>query len=100
MTCYFYFVLMPLGSLTCGECNVISLYFICCSVCLVCCMFDSVCELFVETICNILGVVVILLLNVVEVVVAVVRLSVWFISVWSSCHEITEFPDGVYWSAP
>ena len=32
--------------------------------------------------------------------VVVVRLSVWFISVWSSCVEIAEFPDGVHWSAP
>ena len=33
-----------------GECNVISLYFLCCSlngsVCLVCYVFDSVCKLF------------------------------------------------------
>ena len=36
------------------------------SVCLVCCVFDSVCELFGETIRN-MGVVVILLLNVMEV---------------------------------
>ena len=36
--------------LSCGECDVISLYFMCCSVnvpaCLVCYMFDSVCKLF------------------------------------------------------
>ena len=35
--------------LSCGECYVISLYFMCCSinvsVYLVCCVFDSVCEL-------------------------------------------------------
>ena len=37
------------------------------SVCLVCCVFDSVCELFGETIHNMYGVVVILLLNVMEV---------------------------------
>ena len=47
--------------LSCGECDVISLYFMCCSVtgsvCLVCCVCDSVCELFGETI---------LLLNVME----------------------------------
>ena len=45
--------------LSCWECDVISLYFMCCSgngsVCLVCGVFDSVCELF--------GVVAILLLN-------------------------------------
>ena len=38
--------------LSCGECNVIDMYFMCCSVngsvCLVCCVFDSVCELFGE----------------------------------------------------
>ena len=37
------------------------------SVCFVCCVFDSVCELFGETIRNCLGVVAILLLNVMEV---------------------------------
>ena len=37
------------------------------SVCLVCCVFDSICEVFGETICNMFGVVVILLLNVMEV---------------------------------
>ena len=35
--------------LSCGECDVISLYLRCCSVsvsiCLVCCVFYSVCEL-------------------------------------------------------
>ena len=39
-----------------GECDVISLYFMICSVngsvCLVCCVVDRVCELFGETICN------------------------------------------------
>ena len=39
------------------SCDVISFYFMCCSVngsvCLVCCMFDSVCELFGETIRNV-----------------------------------------------
>ena len=35
------------------------------SVCFVCCVFDSVCELFGETMC--LGVVAILLLNAMEV---------------------------------
>ena len=37
------------------------------SVCLVCCVFDNVCELFGETIRNMFGVVVILLLNVMDV---------------------------------
>ena len=40
-----------------GECNVVSIYFLYCSVngsvCLVCCVFGSVCELFGETIRNI-----------------------------------------------
>ena len=37
-----------------SECNVVSLYVMCChvngSVCFVCCVFDSVCELFGDTI--------------------------------------------------
>ena len=45
--------------LSCGECYVISLYFVRfsvgVSVCLVCCVFDSVCELFGETIRNMFG---------------------------------------------
>ena len=45
--------------LNCGECDVISLYFMCCSVnrsvCLVCCVFDRVCELFGEVIRNMFG---------------------------------------------
>ena len=49
MSCNFYFVLLPLG-LGCGECNVISLYFMSCSVngsvCLVGLVFYSVCEFF------------------------------------------------------
>ena len=39
--------------------NVISLYFMCCYVngyiCLVCCVFDSVCDLFGESIGNLFG---------------------------------------------
>ena len=54
--------------MSCGECNVISLYFLCCSVnrsvCLVCCMFVN-CLVKQFAIC--LNVVVILLLNVAEV---------------------------------
>ena len=42
-----------------SECNVVSLYVVCCSVnvsvCFVCCALDSVCELFGETICNVFG---------------------------------------------
>ena len=45
--------------MSCGECNVISLYFLCFSVngsgFFVCCVTDNDCELFVETICNIFG---------------------------------------------
>ena len=49
-----------------------SLYLLCCSVnvsvCLVCCVLDSVCQLFGETIRNVcLGVVAVLLLNVMDV---------------------------------
>ena len=53
------------------ECDVLSLYLMCYSVngsvCLVCCVFDSVCELLVKQFVICLGVVVILLLNVMEV---------------------------------
>ena len=58
MTYYFclFYCLLDLRS---GECNVISLYVLCCSVngsvCLVCCVFDSVRELFDETIRNMFG---------------------------------------------
>ena len=42
-----------------GECDVVSLYILYCSVngfvCFVCCVFDSVCELFGETIRNMFG---------------------------------------------
>ena len=31
------------------------LYVVCCSVCFVCCMFDSIFELFGETIRNVIG---------------------------------------------
>ena len=54
-----------------GEFDVVSSCVLCCSVngsvCFVCCVFDSVCELFGETIRNGLGVFAILLLNVMEV---------------------------------
>ena len=66
MSCYFYFVLLPLGE-GCGECEVISLYFMCCSVngfvWLVCCML-RVCDCLVKQFAICLGVVVILLVNV------------------------------------
>ena len=58
MSCYFCFVLLPLGPRN-GEFEVVSLYVLCCSVngsvCFVCCVFDSVCELFGETIRNMFG---------------------------------------------
>ena len=54
-----------------GECNVISWYFMCCSVnvsvCRVCCVFDSVSELFSETIRNVFGCGCYFLLNVMDV---------------------------------
>ena len=54
--------------LSCGECNVISLYSMCCSVngyvCLVCCMFVNC---LVKSFAMCLGVVAILFLNVMDV---------------------------------
>ena len=54
--CELLFFLLDLRS---GECNGVSLYVLCCrvngSVCFVCCVFDSVCELFGETIRNMFG---------------------------------------------
>ena len=42
-----------------SECNVVSVYVVCfsvnVSVCFVCCVLDSVCELFGETNCNVFG---------------------------------------------
>ena len=42
-----------------SECDVVTLYGVCwsvnVSVCFVCCVFDSVCELFGETIRNVFG---------------------------------------------
>ena len=56
--------------LSCGECYVISLYFVRfsvgVSVCLVCCVFDGVCERFGETIRNVFGCGCYLLLNVMD----------------------------------
>ena len=70
VSCYFYLLYCCLD-LSCGECDVISLYFMCCSVngsvCLVCCVFGSVYELFGETIRKMFGCGFILLLNVMEV---------------------------------
>ena len=51
--------LLCLLDLRSSECEVVSLYVVCCSVnvsvCFVCCVFDSVCELFGETIRNVFG---------------------------------------------
>ena len=62
MSCYFYFVLLPLGP--CSECDVMSLYCLCCyvnvSVCLVCCVFVNC--LVVKQFAMCLGVVAVLLL--------------------------------------
>ena len=54
--CELFYSLLDLRS---SECNVVSLYVVCCSVnvsvCFVCCVLDSVCELFGETIRNVCG---------------------------------------------
>ena len=51
-----FYSLLDLGS---SECGIVSLYVMRCSVnvsvCFVCCVFDSVCELFGETIRNVFG---------------------------------------------
>ena len=58
MSCYFTLFYGLLDPRYC-ECDVISLHFRCCSVngstYLVCCLFDSVLELFGETIRNVFG---------------------------------------------
>ena len=73
MSCYFCFVYY-LFDLRSGECNVVSLYVLCCpvngSVCFVCCVFDGVCELFSETIRNMFGSM-FFLLNVMELLCVV-----------------------------
>ena len=55
----FFTELYCLLDLSCSECDVMSLYFLCCSVkvsvCLVCYVLDSVCELFGKTIRNVFG---------------------------------------------
>ena len=56
LLCFINYSLLDLRS---SESNVVSLYVVCCSVnvsvCFVCCMLDSVCELFGETIRNVFG---------------------------------------------
>ena len=66
-SCYFYCLL----DMSCGECNVISLYFMCCSangsvLCVACLTVFVNCLVKQFAIC--LGVVVILLMNVMEVI--------------------------------
>ena len=67
-----------------SECDVVSLYVMCCSVnvsvCFVYCVFDSVCELFGETIRNVFGCSSILLLNVMELL----EVLYWIDHVWYS----------------
>ena len=74
--------------LSCGECDVISLYFMCCSVnvsvCLVCCVFASVCELLEKQFAICLGVIAILLLNVMDVFIVWVEVLCWIDRVLSS----------------
>ena len=54
--CELFYCLLDLRS---GECNVVSLYVLCCPVngyvCFLCCVFDGVCELVGETIRNMFG---------------------------------------------
>ena len=70
MSCYFYFIYCLLD-LSCGECNVTSLYFLCYSVnesvCLVCCVLTVFVNCLVKQFAIFLGVIVISLLNVREV---------------------------------
>ena len=53
----FFTLFYSLLDLRSSECNVVSLYVVCCSVnvsvCFVCCVLDSVCELLGETIRNV-----------------------------------------------
>ena len=55
----FFTLFYSLLDLRSSECDVVSLYVVCCSVnvsvCFVCCVLDSVCELFGETIRNVFG---------------------------------------------
>ena len=58
--CELFFTLFySLLDLRSSECNIVSLYVVCCfvnvSVCFLCCVLDSVCELFGETIRSVFG---------------------------------------------
>ena len=59
VNCYFFTLFYSLLDLRSSECDVVFLYVVCCSVnvsvCFVYCVFDSVCELFGETIRNVFG---------------------------------------------
>ena len=72
-SCELLFLLYFITSWGCGECNVISLYFMCCSVngsvCVVCGVSDSVLNCLVKQFAMCLGVVAILLLNAMECLV-------------------------------
>ena len=68
MSCYFYFVLLPLGA----ECAVMSLYCLCCSLLMYLCVLFVACltvsmNCLVKQFAMCLGVVDILLLNVMDV---------------------------------
>ena len=69
--CDLLFLLYCLLDLSCRECYVISLYFMCCSVngsvCLVCCRFDRFVNCLVKQFAMCLCVFAILLFNVMEV---------------------------------
>ena len=86
MSCYFYFFYCLLDQ-SCGECYVISLYFVCCSVCvsvcLVCCVFVDYLVKQLKQFAICFGVVAILLLNVMAVF-SVCEVLCWIDRVWSS----------------
>ena len=71
-----------------SECNVISLYVVCCSVnvsvCFVCCVLDSVCELFGETIRNVCGCSCYFVVECYGCVLVCVVVLCWIDHVWSS----------------
>ena len=97
--CELLFLLCFIASyMSCCECDVMSLYLWCCSVngsvCLVCCVFDSVCDLFGETIHSVFG------CRCCFVVLLLFAFQSMFISIWVSRLEIAEFPDSVCRSAP
>ena len=86
MSCYFYFMYCLLD-LRSGECDVVSLYVLCFSVngsvCLVCCVFDSVCELLLKQFAICFDVFAVLLLNVMDLKVWL-EVLYWVDYVWCS----------------